>query len=802
MPGAHLDLHAPGRLDEDTRLFASARDEQRLRRPLDGITAIVAALALATLAWWAQPTLGFERALVEAVTSSPAWLHDLWVIAYDVVALLAAVAILATIVRHRWPLLLQCLVSGVTAAVLVQLVTRYTSGQWASVEHVLGWGEAVAWPAAGITVSCAILLALTADVTAPVRSTGIWAIGIAAVTAVLSARTTPTGVIAALLVAVVAANLARLAIGTAAGRVSRVEALALLETIGVTDIELGRFSRQSDGVVLIEATADGGDALLVKILGRDVAEQRRILRTWRSLMYRDGGSALSLARVPGVEREALATLLAQTRNVPVWRVQTVGRRPGSDQTLVLVAEGRRMSELEPGAVSADAAAAAWKTLGALHSVRLAHLHISPRSLAVRPDGVVALTDFTDATSAADADVQATDDAQMLVCLAIVSGTETAVSTARAALGADELQAALPFIQSAALPNDLRWAARRAKLDIDGLRKAAAVAAEAEAPELAELRRLTWRSILQMVLLVLAATAIISFFAKLNFGDLRDAFKTVSVGLLIAGFVTAQLPRLTQAIATLGSVPARLPFLPVYVLKLATCFLNIALPTTAGQAALSIRFFQRQGVPAATSVVSGLVDSFINNVLQAVLLGSLLLFSGLSLHLQSKGSSSGGGKHTVLIAIAIACVLVTGVLLVSGRLRRLVMAKMRAWWPDIRAAGATVHDRHKLAQLIGGNIATELLFASSLALMVHAFGGNITLIEALFVNLTAALLVTFIPVPGGIGVAESALVVGLTGLGVSQDIAFASAISYRVSTFYLPPVWGWAAMRWLEAKHYL
>ncbi len=407
-----------------------------------------------------------------------------------------------------------------------------------------------------------------------------------------------------------------------------------------------------------------------------------------------------------------------------------------------------MSELEPGAVGADAAAAAWKTLGALHAVRLAHLHISPRSLAVRPDGVVALTDFTDATSAADVDVQATDDAQMLVCLAILSGTETAVSTARAALGADELQAALPFIQSAALPSDLRWAARRAKLDIDGLRKAAAAAAEAEAPELAELRRVTWRSILQMVLLVLAATAIISFFAKLNFGDLRDAFKTVSVGLLIAGFVTAQLPRLTQAIATLGSVPARLPFLPVYVLKLATCFLNIALPTTAGQAALSIRFFQRQGVPAATSVVSGLVDSFINNVLQAVLLGSLLLFSGLSLHLQSNGSSSGGGKHTVLIAIAIACVLVTGVLLVSGRLRRLVMAKMRAWWPDIRAAGATLHDRHKLAQLIGGNIATELLFASSLALMVHAFGGNITLIEALFVNLTAALLVTFIPVPVG------------------------------------------------------
>ena len=712
MAGVHLDLHPSGRAVGDTRLFASARDEQRLRRPLDAVTAACAGALLALLAWWAQPTLGFERSLVEAVTSSPAWLHDLWVIAYDVVALLAVAAVIATIVRHRWPLLLQCLVSAATATVIVELVTRYASGDWASLAHVLGWGEAVAWPAAGITVSCAVLLALTADVTAPARSAGTWAIGIAAVTAVLAARTTPTGVIAALLVATVAANLARLAVGTAAGRVSREEALALLEMIGVTDIQLGRFSRQSDGVVLIEATA-GGDALLVKILGRDVAEQRRLLRVWRSLMYRDGGAALSAARVPGIEREALATLLAETRDVPVWRVLTAGRRPGADQTLVLVVEGSRMSDLESGAVGADLAASAWNTLAALHAVRLAHLNISARSLAVRPDGVVALTDFTDATSAADVDILATDNAQMLVCLANLVGADSAVATARAALGADELRRTLPFIQPAALPSGLRSAARAAKLDIDGLRKAAAEAAGAEAPELAELRRVTWASVVQMILLVLAATAIIGFFAKLNFGDLRGAFRTVSVALLIAGFVTAQLPRLTQAVAALGSVPARLPFLPVYMMKLATCFLNIALPTTAGQAALSIRFFQRQGVPAATSVVSGLVDSFVNNVIQAALLGSLLLFSGLSLHLQTNGATSGGGKHTALFVIAIACVVVMVALLVSGRLRRLLLAQLRQWWPDARAAAATLRDRQKLAQLVGGNVATELLFAARL-----------------------------------------------------------------------------------------
>lgn len=61
---------------------------------------------------------------------------------------------------------------------------------------------------------------------------------------------------------------------------------------------------------------------------------------------------------------------------------------------------------------------------------------------------------------------------------------------------------------------------------------------------------------------------------------------------------------------------------------------------------------------------------------------------------------------------------------------------------------------------------------------------------------------FIPVPGGIGVSEGALVFGLTAFGLSQDVAFAATISYRVATFYLPPVWGWLAMNWLEKRSYI
>jgi uncharacterized membrane protein YbhN (UPF0104 family) len=797
-----LSLRAPHRGVRHPRLFASAPGEQRMRRPLDAVTAVVAVALLAAFAAWAQPTRPFESSLTDAVISSPGWLNTLWVLAYDVLPLVAAGALMATVIRRRWPLLIQCLLSGLGAAALVVLAARFASGDWESLETTLGLTDAVAWPAAVITISSAVLLALADDVTSPARSAGEWVIGVAAVTSVLAGRATPTGVIAGLLAAFAAAALSRLIVGTSAGRVSKDDALALLDAVGVTDVKIERFSRQSDGVVLIDLTS-GNDRLLVKMLGRDVAEQRRLLRLWRALMYRDNGAALAEARVPGLERETLATLLADVHGVPVWRVLTVGQQEGSDQILVLITDGARASSLKSESFDAAFAASAWRTLNELHAARFAHLALSPGSIAVREDGAVALTDFTDAAAAAGPDLIHTDDAQLLVCLAALVGSDTAITSAHAALSSEELAALLPFLQPAALPQDLRTAAKAGDVNIDALRKAASEAAGVDAPDLAKLRRVTLGSIFQAVLLVAAASAIISYFTGLDIDELRSTFESASIPLLVTGFVISQIPRLTQSISTMGSVPARMPFVPVYMMQLATCFMNLALPSAAARTVLSIRFFQRQGVAPATAAVSGLVDAFMSNVVQALLLGGLLLFSETSMNIESGGSSpSDDGKHTLVIVVAIALVVAVAALLVSDRLRRKVVGKARAWWPDVKAAAATLRDRRKVAELLLGNIATELLFASALAVFVHAVGGDISLIEALFVNLAASLLVMFIPVPGGIGVSEGALVVGLTAFGISQDVAFAAAISYRVATFYLPPVWGWLAMRWLEKRSFI
>lgn len=71
-----------------------------------------------------------------------------------------------------------------------------------------------------------------------------------------------------------------------------------------------------------------------------------------------------------------------------------------------------------------------------------------------------------------------------------------------------------------------------------------------------------------------------------------------------------------------------------------------------------------------------------------------------------------------------------------------------------------------------------------------------------INISVSLLSSVVPVPGGIGVAEFGLVVGLTSAGLPAETALAAALLYRFATFYLPPVWGFVALQWLQRNRYL
>ena len=59
-----------------------------------------------------------------------------------------------------------------------------------------------------------------------------------------------------------------------------------------------------------------------------------------------------------------------------------------------------------------------------------------------------------------------------------------------------------------------------------------------------------------------------------------------------------------------------------------------------------------------------------------------------------------------------------------------------------------------------------------------------------------------PVPGGVGVVEAGLILGLTAAGISESDATAAVFVQRLFTAYLPPVWGWATLAWMRRREYV
>jgi uncharacterized membrane protein YbhN (UPF0104 family) len=87
-------------------------------------------------------------------------------------------------------------------------------------------------------------------------------------------------------------------------------------------------------------------------------------------------------------------------------------------------------------------------------------------------------------------------------------------------------------------------------------------------------------------------------------------------------------------------------------------------------------------------------------------------------------------------------------------------------------------------------------------MCKGLGEPIGYAPAVFVVGAAALFSAIIPVPGNVGVGEAALAAGLVAVGVPSGPAFAIAVTQRIATSYLPPVYGAWALRWLRREDYI
>jgi uncharacterized membrane protein YbhN (UPF0104 family) len=233
-----------------------------------------------------------------------------------------------------------------------------------------------------------------------------------------------------------------------------------------------------------------------------------------------------------------------------------------------------------------------------------------------------------------------------------------------------------------------------------------------------------------------------------------------------------------------------------VLQSAIKFINLTVPSSAGRIGMNLRFMQRMGVPRAQAVAAGAVDDLSETIVQIGLFLLVLPFVSVDVDTSQFHFSP---DQRLLEALAVALVVSAVVVLAVPKVRARVLPEIRS---GLSGLWSVARVRQKRLELFGGNIVSELIYALALGATCLAYGVHLNIAQLVFANTAASVLSSLIPVPGGIGAAEASLSAALIAMGVDKPTAFAIALTQRLCTFYLPPIWGFASLRWLSRKGYL
>src|SRR5262249_42324494 len=158
------------------------------------------------------------------------------------------------------------------------------------------------------------------------------------------------------------------------------------------------------------------------------------------------------------------------------------------------------------------------------------------------DGALGFGDLASATVESRVSGEYTDHAQAIALGAARAGESQSLAAARDALGDKAVVDTLPYLQDAALAPGVRNALRVQRLKVDDIRAHYAKALGVDDVELPKLRRVTWKSLVSLALLVVATVTVIGTLAKIDFSTFAQSLRSANWWWLGAALVIGQLPR--------------------------------------------------------------------------------------------------------------------------------------------------------------------------------------------------------------------------------------------------------------------
>ena len=262
--------------------------------------------------------------------------------------------------------------------------------------------------------------------------------------------------------------------------------------------------------------------------------------------------------------------------------------------------------------------------------------------------------------------------------------------------------------------------------------------------------------------------------------------------IAVALVAATVSYLLAASVLRASTPLRLPLGRTLAAQLAAASANRISPGGVGAMGVNVRYLERSGSsrPEAMSTVSlGVAAGFVIHLVMIV--GLLSVVSRRpSFQLGSLPSWSVG-------AVLIIAVTVGALAAWHWQVHTRVLNGIRAAGTHARSI---VHEPSRVLVLVAASAGISISYAVALTACLAAVGGHVPVADVLLVYLAGSAFGAVVPVPGGIGTVEAALITGVGHLGVHPGVAVAGVLSYRMVTYWLPVLPGFVCAVFLRRRH--
>ena len=790
-------------------MFAPVGSGQRRRRGSDGVRLAAAVLVLVCCLLVIRYDSRIDRAITQVIHPPPWSITWLVTVVYEAGSIGVAVVLVGlALLARRWEVARDIGLSAAGTAAVCGILIALLGSRGGRPGGIVIDGYYMSFPVLQIALFMAVATAGLPYLARGVQRLIEIFIALVALASAVGGHGLPLNVLGSLVIGWGVTAVVRLVFGSPLGLPSAEDVRLLLEEFGIRSRDVRPVTRQVWGVARFEATelcrADTPGRLGIAVYGRDAADARLLTKAGRFLLYRDSGPSLTITRLQQVEHEAYVTMRAGLADVAVPEIVEAGTAgPSRDALLVYrTPPGTALSDTDAAEISDATLDDLYRQLLTLRRARIAHGAISGDAMLVDPvAGTVVLADFRNASERASPDQLDRDLAGAIAATAVVIGAERAADAAARCLEPQMMEGALRQLQKPALDPLLARSLRGRRSLLPEVRERAAAAAAIELPTLAEPRRVSWPTLIMIIGSLIGGWALIGVLI-----DVAGSFDTV-IGAdwlwVIIAFVLAQLAYVASAVESLGSVAGPLPLGRTVAVEVAKAFSGLAGGAPA-IFATRVRYYQKQGYDTPVALSSGAIMTTASWISTAVLFVVSLPFAWGSLDLEATPQAGGDSKLVwIILALVVLIGLVVGLALAVPRLRRLAAEKMRPKlrdiWGNLKVVASSPG---KLVQLLGGAFGRDLLVAMALSVSLRAFGDHLRLPILIVVITLAALIGGIAPSPGGMGVVEAGMILGLTAAGVAEADATAAVFIQRLFTSYLPPIWGWITLVWMRRREYL